>query len=75
MKYIMTIKEGEFVVEAIKADKKTDLDLFLCEDFSYNVEDENGNMLLLDASFSEAIEWVYSKQIIHNFKTYGYESK
>ena len=61
MKYIMTIKEGEFVVEVIKSNNRSDLDIFICEDFSYNVETEDETQLLIDASFSEAIEWVYSK--------------
>ena len=60
MKYIMTIREGEFVVEVIKSDNRADLDLFICEDFSYDVENEDGAMLLIDASFSEAAEWINS---------------
>lgn len=60
MKYIMTIKDDEFVVEVIKSDNRVDLDLFICEDFSYNVETEDGTLLLIDASFSEAVEWINS---------------
>ena len=58
--YIMTIKEGNFVVEVITSEKKSDLDLFVCEDFMYNVQDEIGNELLHDADFNTASEWVYS---------------
>ena len=58
--YIMTIKEGNFVVEVITSEKKSDLDLFVCEDFMYNVQDETGNELLHDADFNTATEWVYS---------------